>query len=72
MKPFLSEVAELKQRSQDTVTMKTVLDAGHRAQDSVLVKIDIADVRISETDLWHISPTLIGQIQNLSNRRSAF
>ena len=33
---------------------------------------DIADIRISETEAWHTSSTLIGQIQNLSNRRGAF
>ena len=25
----------------------------------------IADIRIYETEAWHISPTLIGQIQNV-------
>ena len=31
-------------------------------------RIFIADKRISETEAWHISPTLIGQVQNLSNK----
>ena len=34
-----------------------------RSQIMLNIGVDIADIRISETEAWHIPPTLIGQIQ---------